>query len=129
MPRILAVEDEPLVRLLIVQALEDAGHTVLEAPDGEAALSIVQSDPDLDLIVTDIRMPRLDGYELAHAARRLRPGIGFVFMTGYSKEDVPAELSDSQLLQKPFDPEDLVAVIEAAVGPAAPPGDPPPAAA
>jgi CheY-like chemotaxis protein len=115
MARILAVEDEALVRMLIVQTLEDEGHAVLEAEDGEAALSIVAAEKDLDLIVTDVRMPRLGGYELAFAVRDIRPGTLFIFMTGYSKQDLPAELSASRFLQKPFDPDILVSAVEAAL--------------
>jgi CheY-like chemotaxis protein len=110
--KILAVEDEALVRLLIVETLENAGHVLLEAPDGEAALSIVRETPDLNLIVTDIRMPKLDGFGLATAVRQLRPDLGLLFMTGYSGSAVPADLASIKTLQKPFNPDDLVAAID-----------------
>lgn len=116
MALILTVEDEPLVRMLIVQALEDAGHTVLEASDGEAALQMLSQAPELDLIVTDVRMPRLGGYELAQAVRLARPQTAFVFMTGYSKEQLPGELTGARIMQKPFDPDELVTVIAHMLG-------------
>jgi CheY-like chemotaxis protein len=111
MAKILAVEDEPLVRLLVVETLNDAGHTVLEAPDGEVALSIVKEILDLDLIVTDVRMPKLDGFALAIATQQLRPNLGVLFMTGYMGTEVPAQLSKAKVMQKPFDPDILVVTI------------------
>ena len=111
MAKILTVEDEGLVRILIVETLLDAGHTVLEAPDGELALAIVKENPDIDLIVTDVRMAKLDGFALACAAKRLRPGLAVLFMTGYMGTDVPAELSFAKVMQKPFDPDDLVVAV------------------
>jgi CheY-like chemotaxis protein len=111
MAKILAVEDETLVRILIVETLSDAGHTVLEAPNGEAALAIVKETSDLDLIVTDVRMPKMDGFTLAVCAHRVRPDLGVLFMTGYSGTDVPPELPAVTVMQKPFDPDELVVAI------------------
>ncbi|MGA9795333.1 MAG: response regulator [Rhizomicrobium sp.] len=116
MAKILAVEDEALVRILIVETLNDVGHTVLEAPDGEAALAIVNQTPDLDLIVTDVRMPKMDGFSLAVRAHQLRPGLGVLFMTGYSGADAPPELPAVKVMQKPFDPEDLIVAINSMLG-------------
>jgi CheY-like chemotaxis protein len=113
MAKILAVEDEPLVRMLVVETLGDAGYTVLEAPDGEAALSIVRETPDLDLIVTDVRMPKLDGFGLAIATQALRPELGVLFMTGYMGTVVPAQLTAAKIMQKPFDPDALIATVGA----------------
>jgi CheY-like chemotaxis protein len=112
MAKVLVVEDEALVRLLLVESLESAGHEVIEAPDGLAALAVLEQMSDLEAVVTDIRMPRLDGYGLALAARRLRPHIRLVFMTGYTDNAAPEELRDVQVLQKPFDPERIVATVE-----------------
>jgi CheY-like chemotaxis protein len=111
MTKILAVEDEGLVRMLIVETLESEGYAVLEAPDGEAALSLVQSTPDLDLIVTDVRMPKMDGFQLAHAARRERPSLNLLFVTGYLGTEIPKEFSADKILQKPFDPDRLAAAV------------------
>jgi CheY-like chemotaxis protein len=116
MAKILAVEDEALVRILIVETLNDEGHTVLEAPDGEAALAIVHATPDLDLIVTDVRMPKMDGFALAVRAHQLRPELGVLFMTGYSGTDVPPELPSVKVMQKPFDPDELIVAIDSMLG-------------
>jgi CheY-like chemotaxis protein len=113
MAKILAVEDEALVRILIVETLSDVGHTVLEAPDGEAALAIVKETPDLDLIITDVRMPRMDGFALAVNAQQVRPDLGVLFMTG---TDVPPELPSVKVMQKPFDPDELLVAIDTMLG-------------
>ncbi len=112
MAKVLAVEDEPLVRAMVVETLENAGHTVLDAPDGEAALAIIRNAPDLALVVTDIRMPRMDGFALALAARQLRPDLGLVFMTGYSELAAPAGLAGVKTMRKPFDPDELISVVD-----------------
>jgi len=113
MAKILAVEDEYFVRSLVVETLQDAGHTVVDAPDGEEALSIVRSTDDIDLIVTDVRMPRLDGYALARSARELRPGLAVLFMTGYTGTNPPDGLDHAKTLHKPFAPEELVKTVAA----------------
>ncbi|MBV8976513.1 MAG: response regulator [Alphaproteobacteria bacterium] len=113
MAKILAVEDEYFVRSLVVETLADAGHSVLDAADGEEALAIVKDSPDIALIVTDVRMPRLDGFALARLARELRPGLAVLFMTGYTGASPPAELATAKMLNKPFAPEELVATVDA----------------
>lgn len=113
MAKILVAEDEPLVRMLIVETLSDAGYELCEACDGEAALSVVAANEDLSLIVSDVRMPKIDGYELALAARRLRPNIPLLFTTGYGKATIPAELAGVRTLHKPFDTDELEAVVRA----------------
>lgn len=112
MAKILAVEDEALVRILIIETLADAGHAVLDASDGESALAVVKETPDLDIIVTDVRMSKMDGFSLARLAREIRPDLPVLFMTGYMGADVPANFPSAKVLQKPFDPDDLLAAIE-----------------
>jgi CheY-like chemotaxis protein len=113
MARILAVEDEFLVRNLIVETLESEGHSVVDAPDGEEALSIMRRDSSIELIVTDIRMPKLDGFALALAARDVRPGIAVLFMTGYTGANPPESLAREKMLNKPFAPEELISTVDA----------------
>lgn len=82
-PRILVVEDEFLIRLTLVEALSDEGYDVLEAENGDAALPILQSDPSIRILLTDIQLPgTLDGTRLAHRARETRPGLPVLYMTG-----------------------------------------------
>jgi len=113
MAKILAVEDEALVRMLIVETLADAGHTVLEAANGEDALATVRETPDLEMIVTDVRMAKMDGFALAVAARALYPKMCVLFMTGYMGTDMPSKVPNAKVLQKPFDPDELLVAIEA----------------
>lgn len=116
MAKLLAVEDEPLVRILIVEILESDGHTVLEAADGETALAMIGNTPDIDLMVTDVRIPKLDGFSLAVAARRLRPELRMLFISGYAGIAAPAEFAIARVMQKPFDPDDLVAAVRKTLG-------------
>ena len=107
MAKILVVEDEAIVRLLVVETLRSCGHSVLEAADGQAALDMVQECPDLDLIVSDIRLPKMDGFSVARRARQLRPGLRLLFLTGYVRSELPSELSPAIIMRKPFDPDNL----------------------
>ena len=103
--RVLVVEDEPGVRLLIVEVLKDLGYTALEAEDAPTALALLEREPQLDLVVSDVELPGLSGRELVEEIRRQRPGIAVLLVTGYAEEamDVQRFLGrDMQLLQKPF---------------------------
>ena len=113
MAKILVVEDEAIVRLLVVETLQNCGHSVLEAADGQAALDLVQDYSDLELIVTDIRIPKMDGFALACSARQLRPALGLVFLTGYVRVQPPEELSPCVVICKPFDPDNLARQVTA----------------
>ncbi len=81
--RILVVDDEEIVFSLIRDALEDEGFVVETASNGPDALAIIEKT-DLDLVITDIRMPGMSGIEMIAKARELRPDIGVIFMTGYA---------------------------------------------
>lgn len=82
---VLAVEDDAVVRLLIVDVLSDLGYRTLEAEDGPSALRILLSPQRIDLLVTDIGLPGLNGRQLADAAREKRPSLKVLFMTGYAE--------------------------------------------
>ncbi|HXC54879.1 MAG TPA: PAS domain-containing protein [Rhizomicrobium sp.] len=82
---VLVVEDEAVVRLLIVEVLNDLGYRALEAADGPSALRILQSQQRIDLLVSDIGLPGLNGRQLADAARATRPDLKVLFMTGYAE--------------------------------------------
>lgn len=102
MARILLAEDEVLVRELALEDLTDAGHEVVAARNGDAALAILQDDRAFDLLFTDIRMPGLiDGWELASEARRLVPGIKAIYATGLDESTATLGPSD-RLIQKPY---------------------------
>ena len=105
---VLLVEDEEMVRGLAVEILQRYGYTVLEAPDGNGALSIVESHRGkIDLLITDLVMPGMNGIELAGRFHDIRPGVPVLFMSGYSEDAVEhlGEMSDrQQFLQKPITP-------------------------
>ncbi len=112
--RILLAEDEALLRLVAVETLQDAGYDVMEAGDGNAGLAILQSDQAVDLLITDIKMPGLNGYQLAEAGLSLRPQMKVVLMTGYSDETVPEIIRKAtiKVFHKPFNFEDLLLFIQ-----------------
>ena len=102
---VLVIEDEPLVRELIVEGLRCAGYRTLEASDGAAGLALLKSDARIKLLVTDIGLPGLTGQEVALAARTGRPDLKVLFVTGYSRNAAAARgflVPGMQLLTKPF---------------------------
>ena len=82
---VLVVEDEPVVRGLIVELLTELGYHTLEASDGPKGLEVLQSKRHIDLLVTDIGLPGLNGRQVADAGRLLRPDLKILFMTGYAE--------------------------------------------
>jgi CheY-like chemotaxis protein len=112
---ILLVEDEEMVRELVQSALRDLGYTVLVAHNGEAALSLVNHylDP-IDLVLTDVIMPRKSGRELVETLLVLRPEIKVLFMSGYTDDAVIRHgllMGEIEFLQKPFSQLDLAAKV------------------
>jgi PAS domain S-box-containing protein len=102
---VLVVEDEPLVRLLITDVLEELGYKALEANDGPGGLRILQSPQRIDLLITDIGLPGLNGRQIADAARVTRPDLKVLFMTGYAENAVASKgilASGMQIITKPF---------------------------
>ena len=80
----LVVEDDAAVRMLVIEALRDEGYQVLEAQDGPSGLQALMSATQLDLLVTDVGLPGMDGRQLADAARERRPALKVLFITGYA---------------------------------------------
>ena len=103
-PTILVTEDEAMVRMLVVETLQDAGYAVREAADGVEALEILES-AGIDLLITDIQMPRMNGYQLAEAAMARWAHLKILLVTGYARETIPTAIAAAGLraLQKPFD--------------------------
>ena len=108
---VLIVDDEPSVRMLVADALGDAGFHCLEAADGPAALRILESRARIDLLVTDVGLPGgLNGRQVADAARTLRPGLKILFVTGYAENAVLNHghiEHGMEVLTKPFAVDDL----------------------
>ncbi len=111
---ILLVEDERGVRRALARELKRSGYDVLESEDGAAALDLAAGHPDpIDMLVTDVVMPRMGGLELASRLRASRPGIQVVFMTGYRPPDAVEHdgAAGAEILTKPFPPAQLMEVV------------------
>ena len=106
---VLVVEDAEPLRELICGALSASGCNVLSAPQGQEALRIVNQEGVIDLLVTDVIMPGMNGPALAKQVRALRPEIKVLYMTGYSGEFVRSDMlvPGVSFIQKPFTPADL----------------------
>lgn len=111
-PTILVVDDEPAVRRLVRRIIEHAGWRYFEADDGESALAMVQeSEATLDVVLTDLQMPRIGGRAVAEVLVRCRPDIAVVCMTGYATGAVVdrwAAAARIPVLSKPFTEEALI---------------------
>ncbi|WP_282281474.1 PAS domain-containing hybrid sensor histidine kinase/response regulator [Pseudomonas sp. PS02302] len=117
---VLIVDDEPTVRMLVVDILEDLGYAVIEAADSLTGLKILQSDVSLDLLITDVGLPGgMNGRQMAEAGRQSRPGLKTLFITGYAEN---AAIGNGHLdpgmdiLTKPFAMDTLAARVREMLG-------------
>jgi signal transduction histidine kinase len=102
---VLVVEDDPAVRLLVLNVLDELGYAAHPAADADAALRLIESPLRIDLLVTDVGLPGLNGRRLAEIARQRRPRLKVLFMTGYAeKADEPRDAlsAGTDLIAKPF---------------------------
>ena len=103
---VLVVDDEPSVRLLIVDILGDMGYKVLEAADSATGLALLQSDAHVDLLITDVGLPGgMNGRQMAEAGRVNRPDMRVLFLTGYAQTAVfgGGQLGEGvEVMTKPF---------------------------
>ncbi len=113
---VLVVEDEPDVRMVIVEVLSDLGYTVHEAADGRSGLRILESGTRIDLLLTDVGLPGgMNGRQLADAARQLRPGLSVLFVTGYAETVAGSNgrmEPGMQVMTKPFTLDAFVAKVQ-----------------
>ena len=112
---ILIAEDNESVLEVTARMLSDAGFEVLVAPDGVAALDIIMNRERVDLLITDIRMPRMGGDELSRKALELHPDLPIIYVSGYPADWNPqaAKIGRRQVfLRKPFTLDDLLRAIE-----------------
>lgn len=117
---ILVTEDDPAVRQVVARALRGAGHTVHEAESGTTALALLDALPHLDLLITDVRMPGMQGPELVRHVLEARPGTRVLYMSGFSAELLDAGASAAGLagitvLDKPFTVDTLIAAVRASL--------------
>jgi CheY-like chemotaxis protein len=81
---VLVVDDEATLRMLVTETLQELDYAAIEAADGPAALRVLESEARVDLLVTDVGLPGMNGRQLAEAARALRPSLRILFITGYA---------------------------------------------
>jgi len=107
---ILVVDDDELIAMSMVDMLEDVGHDVIEVNSAAGALDVLREDRPIDLMITDFLMPRMNGAQLASAARRIRPNLPILLATGYA--ELPAKL-DIHLprIAKPYQQDQLLSEI------------------
>jgi PAS domain S-box-containing protein len=108
---VLVVDDEPTIRHLIDEVLDELGYTVIGAADGAAGLKVLQSGARIELLITDVGLPGgMNGRQVADAARSLRPGLKVLFITGYAENAAVGNGhldAGMELLTKPFTLDDL----------------------
>lgn len=108
---VLVIDDEPTVRMLVVEVLEDAGYRALQAADGPSGLALLQATPRIDLLITDVGLPGgMNGRQVADAARETRPDLKVLFVTGYAENAAVGNgLLDAgmEVLTKPFNMAEL----------------------
>ncbi|EFL88013.1 response regulator [Ahrensia sp. R2A130] len=106
MARILLTEDDSAVRAFVARALAADGHTVTEADDGEDGYDrLIEHEGDFDLLLTDVKMPFMDGIELAEQAAKHYPDLKILMMTGYADQRERADNLDAiiiDVVSKPF---------------------------
>ena len=106
-PIVIVAEDEAMLRILIVQNMRECGFAVLEARDGLEALDHAKIHSECRLLISDVRMPHLDGYGLADSVLQLLPHPAILLLTGYA-DPVPSSLQERvTLLKKPVSMEEL----------------------
>ncbi len=118
-PLILVVEDETLVRMTLVDVLEDAGFKVIQAVHADEALRVLRAVSGIEAVVTDVEMPQgnINGFELARRVRKDRQEIGVLIASGRAAPK-PGDLPDGALfIGKPVHPDTLVQLIRRLLGP------------
>lgn len=115
---ILIVEDDETVREVTARMLMDAGYDVVTAGDGVEALVILESQPEFDILITDIRMPRMGGHALSHRVLARRPDLPIIYISGYAADWQPAVAPGRAraFLRKPFTEQDLLRAVESLLG-------------
>ena len=106
---ILVVDDDPDVRQIVSEYLEDRGYLVLQAGDGTEALEIIEDNPQLRLIISDVRMPQMSGLELAKRTAASHPEIRIILISGYFQ----AQAAGPRFLKKPFSMQQLEMAVQA----------------
>ena len=106
-PQILIAEDEEQLRGLIAEMLTERHVNVVEAADGVEAFALLQSHPGVSLLLSDVKMPRMNGYELVEQALALHPELKVLMMTGYAQDHPPSAVLRAREIRTLIKPVDL----------------------
>jgi len=115
---VMVVDDDPDVLAVLVRAVTGGGHQVIEVPSGLAALDVLDRGTQIDLLLTDVVMPGLNGFNLARMARMRRPELRVLYVTGYWETETVQKdqgLRFGNLLKKPVRPDRLLAAVKQAL--------------
>lgn len=120
MAHILLIDDDELLRNVLAKALGHAGHLVIQAADGLQGVELAHATP-VDLVITDLIMPVQEGVETIVKLRRERPGLPIIAISGGLTNsstylEIAAKIGATQVLPKPFTPQELLAAIEEVLG-------------
>jgi CheY-like chemotaxis protein len=116
-PLVLVVEDEPFVRMIAAEGLEDAGFDVIEAASADDALKVLNARPDVGVLFTDVNMPgSVDGVELARMVHARWPNLRIVVTSGKDRPRSADLPDDGRFLPKPYRPGEVAHVIEELLG-------------
>ena len=113
---LIVVDDDEGVRVLLKELLLDRGYDVITAQDGDEGLAQIEHEPRLSLVITDIRMPGINGWELARRATEVRAGLKVLYITGYPGEQASDDAPPGPLLRKPWRAEEFYRYIEQLIG-------------
>jgi CheY-like chemotaxis protein len=114
---ILLVDDDNAVRDVTATYLRDMGYRVIEAGSGGAALELLESTTDIDLLLFDYAMPGMNGAELARQARMRRPKVSVLFVTGFAEQDAFGHISERNIIRKPINVHELSSKVQASLLP------------
>jgi two-component system, response regulator PdtaR len=115
-PCVLVVEDEVIVRMLIAEALREAGCSVIEAASADEAVRVLKATAAPDVLITDVKLPgAIDGFELAASIRRAQPRMKVIVTSGHASPDTARHVADA-FLAKPFELQQLVGQVRTLAG-------------
>jgi PAS domain S-box-containing protein len=115
---VLVIEDEPVVRAVVLEMVAEQGYRTLEAVDGPSGLKVLRSNARIDLLVTDVGLPGMNGRQVADQARETRPDLKILFITGYAESVAIADgflQPGMEMITKPFDLDHLAQRIRAMI--------------
>jgi CheY-like chemotaxis protein len=108
--KVLVVEDDPFVRDMAVTGLEEAGYEVIQAASGGQALTLLQADLAVDALLTDVRLPEANGWEVARAYRERFPTLPVLYVTGYAEQMQP--VAGGIIIPKPFKMSQVIGLLK-----------------